>query len=300
MVSGGMMTELRNLYAASNQLGESAIWHEASQQVLWLDLFGATLFLHEPKSATTKKLPINIKGKLGAIVATTNPDVVILSHTKGLSKLNIKTGELATFTNPEQGRDAVMFNDCKVDRFGRLWAGTSHIHEQEARGALWCVLPNGEAYLGDVGFVVSNGPAFSLDGSTMYFNDSVGRKTFAYDISKSEPYPRNRREFISYTEEEGSPDGLTVDAEGCLWVAHWGGARVTRFSGEGKRLNTISIPAPHVTTVGFGGQDLTTLYITSARQGLSPEALKTWPQSGDFFTCEPGVKGLAEPLFEIS
>jgi xylono-1,5-lactonase len=293
------MDKLRNIYAASNRLGESAIWHAASKQVLWLDLFGAKLFMHDPKSSTTRTLNIDIEGKLGAIVATTHSEVVIISHMQGLSQLNVETGAVTAFTNPERGRDAVMFNDCKCDRFGRLWAGSSHIREEDPRGALWCVMPNGAAFLADTGFVVSNGPAFSLDGSTMYFNDSVGRKTFIYDVSNSDPYPRNRREFIIYTEAEGSPDGLTVDAEGCLWVAHWGGSRVTRFSSEGKRLHTISIPAPHVTTVGFGGEELATLYITSARQELSPEALNTWPESGDLFACVPGVKGVSEPLFPI-
>lgn len=293
------VTELRNLYAASNKLGESAIWHVASHRLLWLDLLQPRLFLHDPKNSTTKVMNINIAGKLGAIVATTNPALVIVSHQQGLSKLNIETGDLTFFTNPERGRDAVMFNDCKCDRFGRLWAGTSHIREEDARGALWCVLSNGEAYLADTGFVVSNGPAFSVDGAIMYFNDSVGKKTFAYDISADDPYPRNRRILINYTTAEGSPDGLTVDEQGCLWVAHWGGARVTRFSARGDRLTTIAVPAPHVTTVGFGGDDLGTLYITSARQGLSNEDLIKSPQSGDLFSCVPDVKGICEPLFPL-
>ena len=191
---------------------------------------------------------------MGAIAATTNPKLLMVSHAGGLSTLNIKTGASKIFARPELDRDAVIYNDCKVDHFGRLWVGSSHAKESDPRGALWCVLPNGKCFLGDVGFAVSNGPAFSLDGKIMYFNDSVGKKTFAYDISPDDPMPRNRRVLISYTHEEGMPDGLTVDAEGNLWVAHWGGARITQFTNAGFRLRHVQVPAPHVTTVGFGGE----------------------------------------------
>ena len=293
------MAALRDVYPAANKLGEAAIWHAASKRLLWIDLYDPKLFIHDPASGETLVRAINLKAPLGAIVATTNPKLLIVSHPQGLSTLNIKTGATKLFARPEQNRDAIIYNDCKVDRFGRLWVGSSHAKETDARGALWCVLPKGECFLGDVGFAVSNGPAFSLDGKTMYFNDSVGQKTFCYDISADDPTPRNRRILISYTHEEGMPDGLTVDAEGCLWVAHWGGARITRFSAKGERLRVVEIPAPHVTTVGFGGEDYATLYITTAREGLSPDALELWPQSGDLFALKPGVRGVPEPLFPL-
>jgi xylono-1,5-lactonase len=294
------MTSVRNFYPASNKLGEAAIWHVASRRLLWIDLLAPRLFRHDPATAKTTVMDVKLEGPLGAIAATTNPGLLIVSHLKGLSTLDIETGATAFFSDPEKGRDAIIYNDCKCDCFGRLWVGTSHCREQEARGALWCVLPNGEAFLGDAGFAVSNGPAFSLDGGTMYFNDSAGRKTFAFDISGGDPHPRNRRVLVSYGEEEGMPDGLTVDAEGCLWVAHWGGSRVTRISAGGERLAVLDVPAPHVTTVGFGGDDLATLYITTARDGLSAEMLEKWPQSGDLFVVSPGVSGVPEPLFPLT
>ena len=293
------MSALRNVYAAANKLGEAAIWHAASKRLLWIDLYDPKLFILDPATGETLVRAINLKAPLGAIVATTNPKLLIVSHRNGLSTLNIKTGATKPFAKPEQDRDAIIYNDCKVDHFGRLWVGSSHAKETDGRGALWCVLPKGQCFLGDVGFAVANGPAFSRDGKIMYFNDSVGKKTFVYDISPNDPYPRNRRILISYTHEEGMPDGLTVDAEGCLWVAHWGGARITQFSGAGLRLRAVQVPAPHVTTVGFGGADLSTLYVTTARDGLSPDALALWPQSGDLFAIKPGVHGVPEPLFPM-
>ncbi len=294
-----MVAIVRNIYQAANRLGEAAIWHAASQRLLWIDLFDPKLFSHDPATGKTEVQAIALKEPLGAIVATTNPKLLVVSHPGGLAILDIKTGATKAFAKPEQDRDGIIYNDCKVDRFGRLWVGSSHAKETDPRGALWCVLPKGKCYLGDVGFAVANGPAFSVDGKTMYFNDSVGKKTFAYDISADDPHPRNRRALITYTHEEGLPDGLTVDTGGNLWVAHWGGARITQFAANGARLQTFQVPAPHVTTVGFGGPDLATLYITTAREGLSPDALMLWPQSGDLFSIKPGIHGVPEPLFPV-
>jgi D-xylonolactonase len=293
------MTDLQNIYQGSNQLGEAAIWHVATRRMLWIDLLKPRLFALDPATGVTTVLEVKLAGPLGAIVPTSNPRIVMVSHLHGLSTLDLETGATTPFADPERGRDAIIYNDCKTDRFGRLWVGTSHYKEQEARGALWCVLPNGEAYLGDTGFAVSNGPAFSLDGKIMYFNDSAGRKTFAYDISADDPRPRNRRVFASYAEEEGMPDGVVVDEEDYLWVAHWGGARVTRISPKGERQLFLNVPAPHVTTIGFGGDDMRSLYITTARDGLSEEKLKAWPQSGDLFLAKTDVAGIPEPLFKL-
>jgi xylono-1,5-lactonase len=294
-----LMSTLRHVYAASNKLGESVIWHVASQRVLWIDLYDPKLFIHDPKTNETIVRVVNLKAPLGAIVATSNPALLMITHADGISTLDINTGATALFAAPEKNRDAIIYNDCKVDRFGRLWVGSSHSKEVEPRGALWCVYSNGDCFLGDVGFAISNGPAFSLDGKTMYFNDSLGRTTFSYDISADDPYPRNRRVLVRYSEEEGLPDGLTVDAEDCLWVAHWGGSRITRFSNSGERLQMISIPAPQVTTVGFGAADLASLYVTSARDGLSAGVLEKYPRSGDLFMAKPRIGGVPEPLFHV-
>ncbi len=293
------MSILRNIYPAQNKLGEAAIWHEASQRLMWIDLLEPRLFILDPATNETLIRPIALDAPLGAIVATTNPDLLMVSHPRGLSTLSVETGELEPFAHPEQGRDGVIYNDCKMDRFGRLWVGTSHNKEEEPRGALWCVTADGRCFLGDAGFAVSNGPAFSIDGKTMYFNDSGARKTYAYDIAEDDPHPRNRRKLVNWMQDEGMPDGVVVDEEDNLWVAHWGGARITRVSKRGDRLQVVQVPVPHVTTVCFGGVDHATLYVTTARDGLSLDSLKTWPQSGDLFSIKPGFKGLAEPLFPL-
>ncbi len=167
---------MRNVYQAANKLGEAAIWHAASKRLLWIDLYDPKLFIHDPAKGETLVREISLKAPLGAISATTNPKLLIVSHAGGLSTFNIKTGATKIFARPEQDRDAIIYNDCKVDRFGRLWVGSSHAKETDPRGALWCVLPNGKCFLGDVGFAVSNGPAFSLDGKDHVFQRQRGQE----------------------------------------------------------------------------------------------------------------------------
>jgi xylono-1,5-lactonase len=154
--------------------------------------------------------------------------------------------------------------------------------------------------LGDVGFEVSNGPAFSPDGHTMYFNDSVGRRTLAYDIRPDDLHPTNRRIIRTYAKkEEGIPDGAIVDQDGMIWIAHWGGAQVSRITPDGQVLARHPVPARNVTTMCFAGPDFRTLYITTARDGMEEAALKVQPDAGSVFRLETDVRGLPEPLFKI-
>jgi sugar lactone lactonase YvrE len=156
------------------------------------------------------------------------------------------------------------------------------------------VLPSGKATLGDVGFAVSNGPACSPDGRTLYFNDTLGRRTLRYEISPNDTYPRNRTILTQYDSEEGYPDGITVDAEGCLWVAHWEGGRITRLSPEGERLQTYKFPVRNDTSLFFGGQKYERLFVTTAKDPRKEE-----PEAGHLFVLEAGVRGLPEPLFPL-
>jgi xylono-1,5-lactonase len=154
---------------------------------MWLDLLNVQLFVHNPGSGETEHHALQLQSPLGALVATTDPNTVMVSHRCGIVTYDIRNQVVAPFSDPEAGRDAVAYNDGKVDRYGRLWVGTSHLDEREARGALWCVEPDGTGTLGDAGFVVSNGPAFSPDGSKLYFNDTLARKLFSTTFQQPIP-----------------------------------------------------------------------------------------------------------------
>jgi xylono-1,5-lactonase len=293
------MSQVELFLQAKHRLGEAIIWHDAHQCLYWIDLLDPALFCHDLKTANTQSWPLALEAPIGAITATDNPDLLLITHRQGLSLLRIAHLSLEPYCDPEAGRDAIIWNDAKCDRWGRLWAGTSHFLEKEARGALWCIQDRRRFALGDVGFAISNGPAVSPDGGTLYFNDSVGRTTYAYDITEKDLHPRNRRALIHFSPEEGLPDGIIVDAEGCLWIAHWGGARVSRHTPGGKLVATYPLPAQNATTMCFAGPDLTTLYITTASDGLDADALAEMPLSGSLFRLQTGVKGLLEPLFQL-
>ncbi len=294
------MSEVKIFIETKHRLGEAIIWHEVHQCLYWIDLLDPALFRHDLKTAKTQSRPLPLEAPIGAIAATDDPDLLLITHRSGLSLLRISDHSLEPYCDPEKNRDAIIWNDAKCDRWGRVWAGSSHVFEKEARGALWCVKDRERFCLGDAGFAISNGPAISPDGGTLYFNDSLGRTTFAYDIAEGDLHPRNRRALIQFTPEEGLPDGIITDAEGCLWIAHWGGARVSHYTADGKLISAYPVPAQNVTTMCFAGPDFTTLYITTARDGLHAAALSEMPLSGSLFRLATNVKGMPEPLFRLS
>lgn len=282
-----------------NKLGESPVWHVARQKLYWLDLYAPALFECNIDGSAYRTRPIAVEAPIGSMVATTDPDHAIIALKSGLHLLHLDTLDLTFFCDPEQGRTGVIPNDLKVDRWGRMWLGTSHDKETDPRGALWCVKDRNTWALADVGFPVSNGPAFSIDGHTMYFNDSVNRQTLAYDISPGHMRAENRRVLATYSEAEGVPDGLTVDVNGDLWIAMWAGASLQRLSQDGQKLQRVEVPAFQVTSVAFAGTTLQHFFITSARDGMSTQNLQTHPASGGLFRYTPKATGLPEPLFEL-
>lgn len=286
------------LLKATHRLGESMLWHEARKRLYWTDLLDPGLHAFDLATGTATHEGLSLVAPIGSAAATSDSKHLIISHRNGLSLIDLDTFALTPYCNPESGRDATIYNDLKTDRWGRLWVATSHEKERDPRGALWCVKDRKTWALGDVGFPVSNGPAFSPDGHRMYFNDSANYRTFVCDIAPDDLRPRNRALFASYAEEEGMPDGLAVDAEGCIWTAQWAGARVIRLSPEGEKLLSLHVPSGHVTSMAFGGPDLDELFITTATDGLSSETLARYPLSGSLFRYKPGVQGIAEPLFE--
>jgi len=184
-----------------------------------------------------------------------------------------------------------------VDENGRYWAGSMDDGEKLETGSLYRLDGNLTLHKMDENYFITNGPAFSLDGKTMYHTDTARRTIYAFDVSEDGAIA-NKRVFIELeSEEEGNPDGMTVDSENCIWLSHFAGSRITRYSPEGKALQVIPMPVPNITSCTFAGPDLDTLYITTARHLLSEKEIHKYPLSGSLFACKPGVKGLPTPLF---
>lgn len=191
----------------------------------------------------------------------------------------------ATLAAPLADTPGQRHNDGKADPHGRLWFGAMDAAEKAATGALYR-LDGRELTLVDRVYTVTNGPAIAADGATLYHTDSPARTVYAFDLADSGELT-NKRVHLRFAEADGFPDGMTGDAEGGLWIAHWDGGRISRFLPDGTREREIRLPASRVTCCTFGDDDLATLYITTAAVERDGE-----DQAGGLFAIRPGVKGL--------
>jgi sugar lactone lactonase YvrE len=272
-------------------LGEGPVWALSEAALYWVDIVGQKVFRWSAAEGTRTWAPPR---PISALAPRVGGGFV------GAGQGGFLTfdfgGDVALIGTPEPGHSTNRFNDGKVDRAGRFWAGTMDRHEREASGALYRLDPDLSMACYDEGYRVTNGPAFSLDGRTMYHTDSAHQRIYAFDLA-ADGAVSNRRVFAQFGEGDGYPDGMTVDAEDCLWVAFWDGWCVRRLSPAGERLAQLAVPAQRPTSVAFGGPNLDQLFITSARRDLTAEDLADQPQAGGLFRTVPGVAGPAEPLF---
>ena len=201
--------------------------------------------------------------------------------------------------NPEADVPGNRFNDGKCDPAGRFWAGTMAYENPVNQGSLYRMDTDLSVHkmLDNIG--ISNGLVWSLDHSTMYYIDTVAYTVRAFDYDIDTGDLKNERVAIHVPREMGGPDGMTIDSEGMLWVAHYGGSQVCRWNPEtGEVLHTIKLPAKQITACAFGGKDLDTLFITSAAQQLSKEDLEQQPLAGGLFSIKPGYQGVKAYRFQ--
>jgi sugar lactone lactonase YvrE len=267
-------------------LGEGPIWDEAGQRLYFVDIEGCALLWRDADGASGR---LAIDGRLCA-VAPRAIGGLIAATPRGIETLDPDTGTRALLFALEPDRPGNRPNDGKCDPQGRFWVGTMDDTEQDVSGALHRVSATGpEQVLGDIG--IANGLGWSPDGRLMYFTDSMRSTIWRFAFEPTTGALSARSVFRAVPEAEGWPDGLCVDAEGFVWSAHWDGARVTRYAPDGTIDCVIALPVPRVTSCCFGGAELDTLFITTARIGLDDEALAQAPLSGGLFALKPGVRG---------
>ncbi len=264
------------LWPAGAILGEGPVWHRGEGKLYWTDIKGSRLLAYRPENDVREewRLPCRI-GSIGVPAPDWTPPQelagtpLLACGDAGLMWLGLRGPDVATIpiADPEAHLPENRFNDGKIGPDGRYWAGTMHDPETDATGNLYAFMPDGETALLDTGYRVTNGPAFSPDGRTVYHNDSALQTIYAFDLNPDGTL-RNKRVFHQFGPEEGYPDGMTTDCAGNLWVAMWDGARVEKISPQGVRLGHVTVPTPHVTSCAFQGDDETVLYVTSAKIGL--------------------------------
>jgi sugar lactone lactonase YvrE len=272
-------------------LGEGPVWVRRESALFWVDIKGLKIFRLDVRGKLTEwPTPMRVGSlaprKSGGFIGGTED---------GIAAIDSEAGRFDILFNPEEDRPGNRFNDGKLDRQGRFWAGTMDDGEREDSGTLYRIDDDLSWHAMDGGYRVTNGPAFSPDGKIMYHNDSARQLTYVFDLADGQP--GERRIFLQFKEGEGYPDGMTVDSEGCLWIAFWDGWCVRRYSPGGEWLETLKMPVARPTSCAFGGLDLDQLYITSASVGLDQAARGMQPNAGGLFMVTPGVRGLDDAPF---
>ncbi len=277
-------------YPAQNQLGEGPIWHTERGSIFWVDILEKKLFEFSP---TTQKLQTySLPERVGTVVIESK-NAVIVALQGGLARLHLDTERLDWLVDLEKNTPTNRPNDGKCDPQGRLWQGTMDLACKTGAGTLYCIDSDLVPKPTLTNLSISNGMAWSLDGQRFYFIDSPTFQINCYLFDGQTGNIVFEKIAITIPQEMGLPDGMTIDAEGMLWVAHWGGFAVRRWSPEtGQLLETIEVPAPQVTSCAFGGENLDQLFITTARVGMSEADLEKYPESGRLFVIKIMVKGV--------
>jgi sugar lactone lactonase YvrE len=270
--------------------GEGPVWDVDRGELLWVDIPRGLVHRSRPDGGHVSS--IDVGQPVGAVALYPDGDLLMAAR-DGLCTLNADTGAVELRRAVERDVANNRMNDGKCDSQGRFWVGTMDSDMREGAGSLYRVDAGLEVtkVLADVS--VANGLGWSLDDRTMYFIDSLahGVDSFAYDPGSGRI--SDRRQLIDVPSAEGLPDGMTIDAAGCLWVAVWGDSSVRRYTPDGRLDTAIELPATQITSCAFGGVDLDELFITSATTGLSEAERREQPHAGAVFRVRPGVEGLA-------
>ncbi len=277
-----------------NELGEGVVWSPAHGEIQWTDIFGRRFWGNRPSDGATRSVALPDRLACFAPLGATS---LLAGFAGGLEVFDLESGARRSIAVIEPDRPTTRVNDGKLDRRGRLVFGTM----DEDPGHR----PIGQVYSYDggaspraliSGVRTSNSIAFSPDGRRMYFADTPTKVIRCYDYDPDSGDVAGERTFAE-VQGPGAPDGSTVDADGCLWNAEWGGGRVVRYTPDGRVDRAIALPCAQVTCCAFGGARLDQLFVTTARTGLDAAALAAQPHAGALFVIDAGVTGLADTPF---
>jgi sugar lactone lactonase YvrE len=273
---------------AAAEVGEGPIWDATRNALLWVDIYRAEVHLFDPVSGEDSMFPVG--QPVGAVATTTTGDAV-LALRDGFGRLDLGTGQVRLVAPVEIALSDNLMNDGKCDRSGRFLAGTTSYAETPGAGALYRLNADltVDTILAEV--TLSNGLDWSPDGTVMYYVDSRLQRVdmLDYDVAGG---VHGRRTFAEIPAAAGMPDGLTVDSDGFVWVALWGGAAVRRYAPDGTLDRVLSLPVSFVTSCAFGGAKLDELYITTSSWEFDAARFAAEPKAGALFVTRPGVAGL--------
>lgn len=277
------------------KLGEGPVWHPLQQKLYWVDILNCRIYVYDP--TTGQRHSFDTGKPVGALALIDKKDMLIALQGE-IAILDTENGTINKLVKIEEDIVTNRCNDGKCDPQGRFWIGTMDFDEVPQKGSLYCLAKDKNLTKVLDKLTISNGLDWCTRRNKMYFIDSFDRVVKAYDFDPDSGKITNGKIIIAAKNGQESPDGMCIDREGMLWIAFWGGKRVGRYNPDtGEHLLDVKVPALHVSSCTFGGENLTTLYITTARKGLSIDQLKQYPLSGSVFSCHTGIKGVAAPFF---
>jgi sugar lactone lactonase YvrE len=269
------------------EIGESPIWDEDAGDLLWVDILPGLVHRFDPLTGQNRTMYV---GQPVGAVALTNEGPLLLAVRDGFALLD-QNGETALLIEVDADNAQGRMNDGACDARGRYWAGTTQADRAPGTGSLYRLDPPTSVVSIVTGATLPNGIDWSPDGELMYFIDSASGCVDVFSFDLDTGIPTDRRHLVVVPEAAGMPDGLTVDAEGYLWVALYRGGAVRRYAPNGQLDFIVDLPVSLVTSCAFGDPDLASLYITTASRGLDAEALRREPEAGGLFRVRPGVTG---------
>ena len=286
--------KIKVAHESRDVLGEGPLWSRNHEALYWVDI--DRQFLQCWSLKTKKKEIWTLPTKIGSFAFCKNGDFLVALQNH-IALFNPNNGKLDYVAEITSSGESIRFNDGKCDRQGRFWVGTiDEENPQMKRGSLYCLDTNYNfrKVLSDIG--ISNGLGWSPDNAVFYYTDSFEKTIWAFDYDAVTGKIGNKREFVKI-QKDFVPDGLTVDSDGYIWSAKWDGWKVVRYNPEGFIDLEIRLSVQRPTSCTFGTNSYKTLFITSAKVGLSHEEQKRQPLAGSIFMVEVNIKGIPEPMF---
>ena len=285
-------------YKADAKLGEGPIWNHLTNELQWVDIEGKLFHILDPATKTNRS--IDMPTQVGTVVPIDSV-LVVVALVDGAFILNTETEELTRFAGLDSANLGTRLNDGKCDPAGRFWVGSMHWDTTAPIGGLFMLNGDGTSEQKLDSVTVSNGIVWTSDQKTMYYIDSNTGTIQGFDYEVSTGAISNEKTVVSIVDTVGTLDGMAIDEEGMLWVGLWNGDAVLRFDPEtGKQLQRVDVPAHNVTACAFGGQNLDSLFITTASVDMTEEEMAKYPDAGSVFVVVPGVKGVKSDFFQIA
>lgn len=269
-------------------LGEGPLWSARDNAVYWVDILGQRLRRYSLADASIASW--DMPEPIGWVIERRDKPGFIAGFAGGFAQLTLDPIAIRPIGDPEPDLPGNRMNDAKADPNGRIWAGTMAADCKGESGSLYRLDPDFHWARVDGPYGIANGPAISADGRTLFHTDTARGEIYRFAVDEDGSLG-DRRQFLRFEPDWGAPDGMTLDAGGGLWVAHWGGGRVSRFTPEGKLDRAIALPASQITSCTFAGPNLDRMFVTSAADGVDE------PDAGKLFEINPGCRGLPTCTF---